>query len=243
MVIPLNAHHQPTIRVAYADDHLVVREGISSLIERRSLLLPTETIVVEIQAENGNQLLQAIELAEKKPDVCLLDINMPEMNGFETIVELKKRWPDMGVLVFTIFDLEHYLIRMMMCGANGYLLKNCKAEEMIAAIVSIHYNGMYYPDHATMHLYNEIRKGNVKLPQISPMEMQLLKMACTDLRYEEIAEKMKVSAATVEALRSDLFKKLNVTSRVGLAMFAVQTGLVPVEVNTNGPEIHHGGWR
>ena len=239
MRIPLSSPEPPTIRVAYADDHAIVREGISSLISRRSLLLPNETIVVEIQAGDGDDLLNQVENAAEKPDICLLDISMPGRNGFDTLLELKRRWPDMGVLAFTVFDIEHYLVRMMIYGANGYMLKNCSTDEMVAAILSVYHYGVYYPDSETMHLYEAIKNGQVGLPAITYKEMELLKLVCTELSWEEIADKLDVSEEAVEAYRSNLYRKLKVNTRTALAMFALQTGIVPIEINRHGNPIHY----
>lgn len=239
MRIPLSNPEPPTIKVAYADDHAIVREGISSLISRRSLLLPTETIVVQLQAGDGQALLTAIENAEEKPDVCLLDISMPGMNGFDTILELKRRWPEMGVLVFTVFDIEHYLVRMMIYGANGYMLKNCSTDDMVKAILSVYHHGVYYPDIETMHLYESIKRGDVGLPAITYKEMELLKLVCTDMTWSNIAERLDVSEEAVDQYRDNLYRKLRVNTRTALALFAIQTGIVPVEMNRHGNPIHY----
>ena len=229
----------PVIRVAYCDDHALIREGITSVITKRSLQLPSETIFIDIQAGDGRELLLKLETADELPDVCLIDINMPEMNGFDTVAEVRRRWPHMGIVVFTIFDLEHYIIRMIMSGANGYLIKNCKADEMINAITSVYHNGMYYPDLATMHFYNAIQNGTIGLQQITALETEMPKLVCTDLRLGEIAEKLDISVAFFEQMQQSLYRKLKINSRAGLVFFAVQAGIVPMEANTTNYITHH----
>jgi two-component system, NarL family, invasion response regulator UvrY len=216
------------IRVAYADDHKVVRKGIISFINKLG------GILVDIEADNGRDLIKQIGEAVEIPDICMLDINMPEMNGFDTIVELRKKWPDIKVLVLTAFDIEIYIIRMIMYGANGYLLKSCDPDEIKNAIFSIYNNGMYYSDVITRHFFNAVRDKEIKLPNLTGREIQVLNLCCGDLSYGQIAEKIGTTTRSVEGYRDSLFKKLNTNSRVSLAMFAVQFGLVPVEIYTSG---------
>ncbi len=224
----------PTIHVAYCDDHDLIREGVSNIIYKRSLMMPVDTIVVDIQARDGVELIEKLSTAAHLPDVCMVDINMPRMNGFDTIREIRSRWPQMGVLVFTIFDLEQYVIRMIMSGANGYLVKNSGAEQLVVAIVAIHKTGMYYPDLATKHFYERIRTGQVLEPEISPAERQFLSHLAAGMRYDMVAQKMGISMLELEQLRDELSTRLRVNSRAGLVLFAVQTGIVPLEIDTSG---------
>lgn len=217
----------PTIRIAYAEDHPIVRMGVVSYINS------FEGMHVDIEAEDGKTLLTALENATEFPDICLLDISMPGMNGFETIVELKRRWPELKVLVFTVFEIDTYIIRMIKYGANGYLLKSCNSEEIKRAIHAIYNTGMYYSDKVTSQFIQDIRDNVIKLPHLTEKEMQVLKYTCTDLRYTEIAEALGTTTKSVEGARDYLFKKLNVNSRTGLAMYAVQFGIVPIERNAS----------
>lgn len=212
----------PTIRIAYAEDHPIVRMGVVSYINS------FEGMHVDIEADDGKTLITALEKATDFPDICLLDISMPGMNGFETIVELKQRWPELKVLVFTVFEIDMYIIRMIKYGANGYLLKSCNSEEIKRAIYAIHNTGMYYSDKVTSQFIQDIRANVIKLPKLTDRDMQILKYACSDLRYSEIAEAMGTTTKSVEGARDYLFKKLNVNSRTGLAMYAVQFGIVPI---------------
>ncbi len=215
------------IRVAYADDHKVVRKGIISFMNDLG------GIEVVIEADNGRQLIEKIEKAQEIPDVCVIDINMPEMNGFDTTVALKKKWPDIKVLILTAFEVELYLIRMITYGANGYLLKSCDPDEIKKAIVAIHKDGMYYADHKTRHFFYAVRNEEIKLPKLTDGELQLLYNCCSDLSYSQIAEKTGTTVKSVEGHRDNLFRKLNTNSRVSLAMFAMQFGLITKEINTS----------
>ncbi len=215
------------LRIAYAEDHTIVRKGIVALLNDMGGLQ------VDIESDNGIDLIAKIQKAKIAPDVCIIDINMPGMNGFDTIIELKKKWPKLGVLVLTVFDIEYYFIRMIMSGANGYLLKSCDPDEIRKAIVTIHKEGMYYSDMVTRNYFHAIMNKEIKLPNLTPMEVLVLKQCCSDLSYSQIAEQMNTTSRSVEGYRDSLFKKLNVNSRVSLAMFAVQFGIVPVDMYTS----------
>lgn len=212
-----------TVHIAYADDHKVVRKGLVFFLNSMW------GIQVDIEADNGKDLITQLQNAGRLPDICLLDINMPEMNGFETIIKIKENWPQMKVLVLTVFDNEAYIIRMISYGANGYLLKSCDPEEIKAAILSIHNDGMYYSGNFTRQFVGDIKSKKVKPPKFTEGEALVLKYSCTDLSYSEIAGKLGTTTRSVEGYRDSLFKKLNVHNRVGLAMFAVQFGFAPIE--------------
>jgi DNA-binding NarL/FixJ family response regulator len=160
----------------------------------------------------------------------MLDISMPIMNGFDTLIEIRKRWPQMKVLIFTTFDTERYIIKMIRNGANGYLLKDCDPEEIKAALVSIDQKGVYHSDLVPSRFTNAIKQNLIQLPNLTEKEMVVAKYACTDLTYAEIAVKMKTTTRSVEGYRDSHFKKLRVNSRVSLALYAVQSGLVPLEI-------------
>jgi len=214
------------MNIAYADDHKIVRKGIISFMNELG------GINVVAEANNGRELIDNIIKSDIVPDVCILDISMPVMNGFDTIVELKKRWPNIKVLVLTIFQTDIYIIRMIMYGANGYLLKNCDPEEIKKALTTICNNGVYFSDSTARHFFNAVQNEEIKLPSLTAREMQVLHMCCSDLSYAQIAEKIGTTTRSVEGYRDSLFKKLKTGSRVSLAMFAVQFGLVPMEINT-----------
>lgn len=215
------------LRIAYADDHTIVRKGISALLNAMGGLQ------VVIEADNGKHLIEQLERATELPDVCMLDINMPEMNGFEAIAAIRKQWPGMGILVLTVFDTEYYFIRMVMSGANGYLLKSCNPEEIRNALHTIYKNGVYYADAVARNYFQAMRNNEIKLPTLTETEERMLKLCCTDSSFSEIAEMLGMPIRTFERNKEQLFNKVGVNSRVGLAIFAVQFGLVPLELNTS----------
>lgn len=182
--------------------------------------------MVTIQASNGKELITKLESAQEFPDVILLDISMPVMNGLETQVELMKKWPQSKTLVVTVHEMEIYIKRMIRAGAKGYLAKDCSPNELIDAIQSIHTHGIYFSNISKIHFLNA---AQAKFPQITQAEMDVLKEIGSDLSYEDIAEKLGKSKRSVEGHRDSLFKKLDVKTRANLLLVGIRLGLLPQE--------------
>jgi len=213
----------PPIMVAYAEDHTAVRKSIISYIHDLG------DIRVFIEASNGRELIDQIDKSRKKPDICMIDIRMPGMNGFETISLLRQKWKRIKTLVLTTFMEEMYLLRMLRAGANGYLSKDCDPEAIKEALMTIHRNENYYPDTFTRKITSAIQANALKIPDFTEKERQFLKYCCSDLTYLQIAQVMRGTPKSIEGYRDSLFRKLQVNSRVRLALFAVQSGIVPLE--------------
>ena len=162
---------------------------------------------------------------------------MPVMDGFTALMEIRKKWPKMKTLILTGFNSEQYVIRMMMAGANGYLLKKCSENEIHDAINSIHENGYYYSECANSTLFHLVKTKTIKMQQFTDSEMEFLKYCCSELTLAQIAQKMKTTQAGVEGYRDRLYGKLNLSSRVELALFAVRFGIVPLEINNSGNKV------
>ena len=182
------------------------------------------------QSGTGKELIDNIR-SGYLPDVVLLDLNMPEMDGFETAVWLQKNAPQVHVLMLTMYDSELSLIRLLKAGVNGFLKKDIHPSELKFAIQSVVQSGYYYSNHSTGKLMNLFRNnpdGSMGLQKamLSEQEIQFLKLACSDLTYKEIAQKMGLNPRSVDTLRDQLFVKLDVKSRVGLAMVAIKQGMV-----------------
>jgi two-component system invasion response regulator UvrY len=212
-----------TIHIAYAEDHISVREGIVAALERSG------GFSVDIQADNGIDLLEQLARTMRLPDICIVDINMPKMNGFNLIIELKKRWPAMPALILTLFENESYIIKMIQNGANGYLLKSCPTTEIRNAIQSILETGFYYSKVADSDKFASVNNKTLKPFNLTTSEIEFLKYSCSDLNYSEIATKMNTTTRSIEGYRDRLFSKLKVNSRVSLAMYAIKSGLVTIE--------------
>jgi DNA-binding NarL/FixJ family response regulator len=212
------------IRVVLADDHTMVRKGIVSMLTGD----PKFEVVGD--AANGKELIDLIGHMSEPPDVCLLDINMPVMDGYKTLVILKKTYPDMRFLVLSQLDHEYVIIRMLKSGANGYLLKDAEPGELKQAIIAIIEKPFYYSELVNGHLISMVQKGEAytKLT-LTDIEQEFLKQSCSELTYKQIADKMGLGKRTVEGYRESLFQKLGVKSRTGLALYAIRLGLVPFE--------------
>ena len=214
------------IQVALADDHILLRNALASLIDR------FENCKVVMQVSNGKEL--AVEISKNSlPDVVLLDLNMPEWNGFETATWLRDNYPAIHVLMLTMYDSELTLIRLLQAGVKGFLKKDIHPNELNYAIHSVMENGYYYSHNATGKLLNLFRfnaaSGSILDKNfLTELEISFLQLSCSEMTYKEIAQKMKLNPRGVDNLRDNLFTKLEVKSRVGLAMYAIRHGLVNI---------------
>ena len=213
------------IHVAYADDHKMVRNAIVSLLDRLG------GISVDIDADNGLDLINGIQKSGIIPDICILDINMPVMNGFDTAQWLQKNYPAIKVLMLTMYDSEIALIRLLQSGVKGFLKKDIHPNELKFAIQQVVQSGFYYSQNTTGRLAGLFRRGNdnelaLQRSILNDTEVAFLKLSCTEMTYKEIASSMDFNPRTVDNLRDTLFSKLDVKSRIGLAMYAIKHGLV-----------------
>ena len=210
------------IRVAVADDHYITRKGVMDIIRAFG------GFSIDIEASNGKELFNKLSEADTLPDIVVMDISMPVWDGYETLDAIRKKWPELKVMILTMHKHEFAIIKMFRGGANGYLLKNTRPEEIHKALQSICDTGIYFSEVASSNLYHRLQGSNV-IPLLTEREIQLLKLCPLELTYEEIADKMGVSEPTIAGYRNRLFEKLSVNSRVGLAVCAIQMGLVPTE--------------
>ena len=161
-----------------------------------------------------------------------MDINMPEMDGYETCLWLKNNHPDIKVLALSMYDNENAVIRMFKAGAKGYILKDSDPAELRAALDGIISKGFYYSEMVTGKLIHTINSmdendNNIKgIIKLNDREITFLKLVCTELTYKEIADKMFLSPRTIDGYRDDLFQKLNIKTRVGLVMYAIKNGII-----------------
>src|SRR5687767_6014060 len=210
------------IKVALADDHILLRNALASLIDSFG-----DCRVIQ-QASNGIDLIEQINNSIA-PDVAILDLNMPQMGGLETATWLQINHPKVHVLMLTMYDSELALIRLLQSGVKGFLKKDIHPSELKFAIHSVMLSGYYYSNHTTGKLINLFRNDENSLTlervMLTEQELLFLKFACSEMTYKEIALKMSLNPRTVDNLRDVLFNKLDVKSRVGLAMFAIRHGI------------------
>ncbi len=211
-------------KIVLTDDHSLLRSGLASLVQSLG-----HTVLFE--ANNGKDLLAKLD-AKQLPDILLLDINMPEMDGYETAQWLKTNHPSIKVLALSMYDNETSIIRMLKCGARGYILKDSEPAELKAAIHALEDKGFYYSELVSgklMHAINKMEDEGGDLKNLVPLndrETEFLKYSCTELTYKEIADRMFVSPRTIDGYRDALFEKLHLKTRVGLVMYAIKNGIV-----------------
>jgi len=213
------------IQVSLVDDHVLLRNALANLIDSFG-----DCAVIH-QCSTGLELIKSIQ-QNILPDVVLLDLNMPDMNGFETAEWLQKNCSQAHVLMLTMYDSELSMIKLLQAGVKGFLKKDIHPSELRFAIHSVMESGYYYSSNTTGKLVNLFRKnhGGLSLHKalLSDQELNFLKMACTDMTYKEIAHKLGLNPRSIDTLRESLFTKLDVKSRVGLAMLAIKNGIVVI---------------
>ncbi len=207
------------IKIAIVDDHQLVSKAIENMFSTR------QDFTVVLNCNSGNEIIDALKQNDEFPDVVLMDINMPLKNGIETTAELVKSYPDLKVVALTMEDSEESIISMLKAGAKGYLLKDTSPEILFEAIQIVHNGNSFYTDVVTEKLL-KVKQQDLFVEQISenlkPNEVEFMKLACSELTYREIAEKMNVSPRTVDNYRDSLQMKLNVKTRVGIVLFALK---------------------
>lgn len=209
------------VNIALVDDHVLLRNGLAELINGFA------GYRVTLEVGNGRELTQRLDPAHL-PDIALLDIHMPFMDGYATAEWLKKNHPSVKILALTMEDHETAIIRMLRCGASGYLLKDTETSEFRTALDTLVARGYYHSDLVTDALMKSLN-GTAKAQtarDLNAREIEFLKLCCSDLTYKEIADKMCLSVRTIDGYREDLFQKLGVRNRAGLVMFAMREGLV-----------------
>ncbi len=212
---------QEKIHLAVVEDITLLRKGICHI------LASLEDYQVDIEADNGRVAIEKLRAFDGHIDVCLLDINMPEMDGHQTIAVIKAEFPDLKVLVLSMYDDDHNIIRMLRNGANGYVLKNSSPEEIQQAIKEVYEKGFYHSDLIKGHLSHAFHQKEDGVSVLSEKDRQFLAFCCSELTYKEIAGKLKLSPRTVEGYRDQLCARLSIKSRTGLVMFALKIGVVP----------------
>lgn len=212
------------IKIAIADDYKIFRDGL------KVGLSADDNLEVITEADNGEDLLKAMETS--KPDVILMDLKMPIMDGMEATKMVRKKFPLVKVLVVTMYEDDKFIIHMMENGANGYLLKNAEPDEIRKSIYAVHENGYYFNDLVNKALLKKlVLKNNFKPSfnqniELTEREMQVLKLICEEKTAAEIGKEIYLSPRSVEGIRQRLIEKVGVRNTAGLVMFAIKNGIV-----------------
>ena len=213
--------------VVLVDDHVLLRNGLATLVDS------FDEYSVLFEADHGRDFIEKLKPGSL-PDIVLLDINMPEMDGYETALWIKKNQPDIKVLALSMYDTENSIIRMLKNGARGYLLKDIDPSEFKHALDSLARKGFYYSETVTgklIHAVNNLdgtEQISGSVGALSEKEIEFMKWVCTELTYKEIAEKMSLSPRTIDGYRDSLFQRLNIKTRVGLVLYAIRNGIVNI---------------
>jgi len=206
--------------VLLVDDHPFVREGI------RSYLSDFSDIEIIGEASSGQEAVAITQ--QHRPDLILLDINMPGMNGLEVVGQLRKTHPLTKILILTVHNSREYVIHVAKSGAQGYLLKESPPEELLQAIRAIQSGGTYYSPRVATHLVDEFQNKTTQKTEatLAPRELEVLIHTAKGRSIKEMAEIMDVTAATVQTYRVRLMEKLDLHNVAGLTKYAVQKGLI-----------------
>lgn len=211
------------ITLGIADDHQLFLKSLSLLISS------LEDFTILIEAMNGKDLIEKIETKKIEPDIILLDVNMPVMDGRQTAELLTKKYPAIKLVALSMKDDDATIISMIKAGCCSYLLKDIHPEELNKALHEIYKKGYYNSDAANINyrrlLQHQERQNEL---QLTDKEKHFLQLACSDATYKQIASAMNVSERTVDGYRENLFKKLNVQSRTGMALEAIRRSLVTI---------------
>jgi two-component system, NarL family, invasion response regulator UvrY len=222
----MNLQKKP-VKIALVDDHNLIRDALAFVINN------FENCKVICVASNGVEFIEKLQPHEL-PDLVILDLNMPKMDGYEVTKWLRNNYPDIYVLILTMYDSELSLLRLLQWGARGFLKKDIHPDELKNAIELTIKTGYYYSNNAAGKMVNMLKNGELNTPLVNTIilsehELAFLKLASTDKTYKEIAMEMNISPRTIDNYRDSLFLKLNVKSRVGLVVYAIKNGVVTPE--------------
>lgn len=217
-----------SIKIAIADDQKLFRKGMAALIES------FENMSIIFEAGDGEELLNLCDTALIKPDIILLDLSMPVLNGFDALKILKEKHKDIKVIILTVHEIENFILATVQAGANGYLAKNAEPEEVEKAIREVFKNDFYF----TLPMLEMMRKGLVKQTKdiklgseanLTAREKEILQLICKQLNSNEIAEKLFLSNRTVEGHRNNLLLKTGSRNIAGLVLYALKHKLIDLE--------------
>ena len=215
------------ISIGLVDDHITTRAGLKTLIEHHS------RIKVTLEASSGKELLSKLANLSIHPQILILDLNMPEMNGLETLNAVKNAYPSMKIIVFSMFTEEDMIINMITHGANGFLAKNSDPSKLEEAILMVSSVGYYVGELSKKEYFNNSNKSKTKSgftgkAFLNDKELEFMKLSASNLTLKQMAETMKVSPKTIENYRDSLFHKLGINNRSSLVIYGIKNGIIPV---------------
>ena len=208
------------INILLVDDHPLVRDGIRARLESE------EGVSVIGEAQNVQEALDFV--AQRAPDVALMDVSMPVMNGLDATKIFKEQHPDIRVLILSMHDSREYILQLIQSGASGYILKDVSSDELIKAIETVHQGGTYFSSGASQSLFSadQPQTQTEEVAALTPREATVLKQLAEGKSNKEIARVLDISVRTVETHRQNIKQKLNIHTAAGLARYAIENGLV-----------------
>jgi len=212
------------IKVLLVDDHPLVLDGISARLEGE------ERLQVVGMANDGKQALE--RAAKLNPDVVLMDISMPVMNGFEATEQFRQEMPEIRVLILSMHDDREYIVKLIQCGAAGYVLKDVSSNALISAIETVHLGGTYFSSGASQTLFSQLdpEQSPIQTEQeseaLTSREKEVLKLLAEGRSNKEVARTLDISVRTVETHRLNMKQKLGINTAAGLARYAIEHNLV-----------------
>ena len=203
--------------VVVVDDHTLLSQAIGAMVDA------FDKFSVLYTCKHGEELIQKFSDSPRNiPNVVLMDINMPIMNGIETTLWITENHPQVNVMALSVEDADTTILKMLKAGAVGYLLKDTEKKVLEHALLEVAENGFFHTKNVTNLLLQSISGGRKHSVKFKENELIFMKLACTELTYKEIADRMCLSPKTIDGYRDVLFTKLNVKNRVGLVMYAIK---------------------
>ena len=220
------------IKIAIADDEKLFRKGITFLLERE------EDFEICFEAEDGQQLIDLLNSAEVVPDIILMDLKMPVLNGVEATKVIHKKYPDIKIIALTSYGGKSFIINMIDVGASSYLLKNTSPKEVVYTIKEVFEKGFYYDETVMKMIHENLISSNGKRIRsdldkklLSNRELEVLELICAEHTTNEIAEKLFISPRTVDGHRNNLLLKTGSKNVAGLVIYGIQKKLVELSTD------------
>lgn len=209
------------VKICLVDDHKLFRSGIKEMLNN------LQHFDVIFEADNGEDFFAKIG-NKLMPDIVLLDINMPKVNGFEVAQRLQTQYPMVKIIVLSMLTDADAILKMVKLGIAGFVLKDAKKEEFVNALNTVLAGDVYFATEVNKILHSNIKKPQLNEPLISERDLVFLKCLCAQQSYQDIATQMGVSVRTVEGYRDQLFEKLNIRNKIGLVIYAIKNKLVSI---------------
>lgn len=205
------------IRVLLVDDHMLVLDGLQARLEME------DNIDIIATASNGQEALE--KAGETQPDLVLMDVSMPVLNGLEATKRFKAEQPNVKILMLSMHHDKEYILSLIQSGANGYVLKDVSSEELVQAINTVHQGGTYFSSGASDSLFSQVPSPK-QCEELTKREVAVLKEVAAGLSNKEIAQSLSISVRTVETHRQNVKNKLNIHTSAGLIKYALEHQLI-----------------